>query len=93
MSPIALERLFVVGWFGIGIQELALLLQAGPNGYFRKATMEQNGSWVLLKTLESKGFVTISETAMPAGSPVGESAVSFSATAKGQALVTALKNK
>ncbi|HTM55823.1 MAG TPA: twin-arginine translocase TatA/TatE family subunit [Pirellulales bacterium] len=25
MSPIALERLFVVGWFGIGIQELVII--------------------------------------------------------------------
>jgi sec-independent protein translocase protein TatA len=25
MSPIALERLFVVGWFGIGVQELVII--------------------------------------------------------------------
>jgi sec-independent protein translocase protein TatA len=25
MSPIALERLFVFGWFGIGVQELVII--------------------------------------------------------------------
>ena len=77
---------------GIGIQHLALLLQAGPRELFRKDTLAQNGSWVLLKELESKGFVTVRETSMP-GEPQGSSAVIISPTAKGQAVLAALRGK
>jgi len=78
---------------GIGIQHIALLLQAGPGEFFRKETLVQNGFWARLKELESKGFITVSESSMPGGNPLGDSAVSFSATAKGQAIISALKGK
>jgi len=77
---------------GVGIQHLALLLQAGPGEFFRKDTLEQNGSWALLKELESKGFVTVRETSMP-GERQGGSAVVISPTAKGQAVLAALRGK
>ena len=77
---------------GIGITHIALLLQAGPGEFFRKRTLEQNGSWSLLKELESKGYVTLQESTMPGGS-AGDSAILFSATPKGQAIVTALRGK
>jgi len=77
---------------GIGIRHIALLLQAGPGEFFRKRTLEQDGSWLLLKELESNGYVTVRESTMPDGS-TGESAVLFSATPKGQAIVTALGGK
>ena len=79
---------------GIGIRQLSLLLQAGPNEFFRKETLEQNGSWALLKDLESKGFVAITEASkLPNGHPMGNSVVSFSTTAKGQAVIAALPAK
>lgn len=78
---------------GIGIRQVALLLQADPRGVFRKDTLVGNGTWQLLQELESKGFVTTRESAMPDGSVVGNLAVSFSATAKGQAIVMAIRGK
>jgi hypothetical protein len=77
---------------GLSIQHLALLLQAGPGEFFRKNTLEQNGSWALIKQLETGGFVTVSESSMPGG-PLGNSMVSYTATPKGQAIITALRRK
>lgn len=78
---------------GIGIQHLALLLQAGPGEFFRKETLEQNGSWALIKELEARGFITIKESSVPGGSLLGNSMVSYTATPKGQAIITALRRK
>jgi hypothetical protein len=78
---------------GLSIQHLALLLQAGPGEFFRKETLEQNGSWALIKQLETGGFITVRQSSMPGGGPLGNSMVSYTATPKGQAIITALRRK
>jgi len=78
---------------GLSIQGLALLLQAGPGEFFRKETLEKKGSWALIKQLEVGGFVIVSESSQPNGGLLGNSMVSYTATAKGQAIITALRRK
>ena len=79
---------------GVGIRHLSLLLQASPNGFFRKETLEHEGSWSLLKDLEAKGFITIAESSqLPDGQRMGNAVVSFSATPKGQAIIAAIKGE
>ncbi|MBW8310843.1 MAG: hypothetical protein K0M64_02305 [Rhizobium sp.] len=70
---------------GIGLKAVSLLLQAGPNTYHLVEALQQEESWLLLKDLEKKGFVTLSSVPGPEGE-----LVSIRLTATGMAIVEAL---
>ena len=81
---------------GITLREISLLLQADPHIFARKETLEQDGSWTLLKDLEAKGFVEIRESHnLPDGNAkmLGVSVVQYRASVKGQAVVAAINTK
>lgn len=81
---------------GISLRQISLLLQADPHVFNRKETLEQDGSWPLLKDLEVKGFVEIHEPhTLPDGDTnmLGASVVQYRATIKGLAVVTAINTK
>jgi len=79
---------------GISILQLALLFEAGKNNYFPKWSLEKSGSWALLQDLDSKGFVNVTAVnKLPDGSVPGEALISYVPTAKGQAIVSAIRGK
>jgi len=81
---------------GITLREISLLLQADPHVFARKETLEQDGSWSLLKDLEVKGFVEIHEShTLPDGDAkmLGVSVVQYRASVKGRAVVAAINTK
>jgi len=86
----------ITGTLGITLREISLLLQADPHVFARKETLEQDGSWSLLKDLEVKGFVEIHEShTLPDGDAkmLGVSVVQYRASVKGRAVVAAINTK
>jgi len=81
---------------GLSLRQISLLLQADPHAFFRKETLEKDGSWSLLKDLEAKGFIEIRESRMlPDGDTkmLGVSVVQCRASVKGLAVVSAINAK
>lgn len=79
---------------GIGLRSIGLLLQASPNGVFRKAELQKNGDWVLLERLQKRGLVNLGANAVPGDPPPPQIEwVTFTLTPLGEAIASSAREE
>ena len=83
-----------IAQLGVGLRSIGLLLQASPNGVFRKAELQKTGDWALLERLQKKGLVNLGANAVPGDPPPPQIEwVTFTLTPLGEAIASSAREE